>query len=246
MQVSKRLACGILLGLVALVASASPIPVSALGINKTVQMTGWPYHVSDGGGFSAVVNGYETTVWCVDDQDYINPWGQVYQANVTPLSAWSGGMNSEVRKGTNPNNNWGDGVTTLTPLQRYQGAAWLISQYSGFPAGPDINGASNLDLQEAAWRLTYMLGGPVGEGLPGANADYNAALAFLANPANAKYGFNRWAVISGPVDGRGGLLDPGTQTFLVQVQPTPEPGAFGLMGAGLAGVVFLLRRRKKA
>jgi hypothetical protein len=222
-----------------LTVSATPIPLSAIGINKLVNVTGHPYNVSGGGGFSAIVDGHVTTVWCVDDQNNINPGSSsaIYRANVILIHAWPGGLNALVRKGTVTFPNWGDG-DNLTPLQRYQAAAWLVSQYSGFPNGPSNSGAGNTALQNAAWRMTH-----TGAGAPAANANYTAAVNFIDNPMNAGYGFGKWAVISGVVNSAGVLSTSDTrQTFLVQVA-TPEPGTYMMLGAGLIVVALAGRKR---
>lgn len=219
-------------------AAATPIPLSAVGINKTVNVYAHTYNTSGGGGFSAIVDGHYTTVWCVDNQNFISPGSgsAIYQANVILINAWPGGLNALVRKGTTAFPNWSDG-DDLTPLQRYQAAAYLVSQYSNFPNGPSGN-ANDALLQDAIWRMTH-----VGGGAPASNAKYTAAVNFIDNPVNSAYGFSKWAVISGTVNSMGVLSGGDTrQTFLVQVQ-TPEPGTYAMLGGGLVLIALIGRKR---
>lgn len=221
--------------------SATPIPMSALGLNKTVKVISHVYPAGSGGGFSALVDGYATTVWCVDIQNTISPGAAsaTYTANVIALGPWTNGKNSLVRKGTNTT--WGDGGG-FTPLERYEAAAWLIEQYSGFPDGPDVNNSSNAKLQNAIWRMTYQTG--AGGSMPAANTNYNAAVSFMSNPLDSQFGFGDWAVISGVADSDGRFLNSTRQTFMVQVAQTPEPGTWAMLGTGMGALLIFLRRRK--
>jgi hypothetical protein len=235
MRIFIRLFVG--LAVLAILVSAAPIPISALGIDKTVTISSRPFPAGSAGGFHAIVDGFDTTAWCVDNQNFISPGAPsaTYQANVIAVGAWAGGQNALVRKGTNIS--WTDG-DDLTALQRYQGSAWIIEQYTGFPDGPSVDDTANVARQNAIWRLTHMVGG--GGSAPAANADYAAAVAFLDGGSDPDFGFGRWAVISGLVDTDGDLLADTRQTFMVQY--TPEPGTYALMAAGL-GLLAGIRRR---
>lgn len=232
-----------LIALGAISTVAAPIPMSAVGVGKTVQITGHPYNILGGGGFSATVHGFDTTVWCVDSQNFVSV-GSLYIANVILLGDWSSGQNPLVRKGTNTN--WSDGLS-LTALQRYQASAYLLEQYSGFPDGPDANTTANRRVQNAIWRMTHQKG--VSGTYPSSNSLYTDAVSFITNPLNVDFGKGTWAVISGAVNLQGEFTSSKFQTFLVQVTPditeTPEPATYGLMGAALCGLAFIRRRTKQ-
>lgn len=234
----QTLCTAALLALGAISSVAAPLPLSALGVGKSIGITGHPYNVLGGGGFSATIDGFDTTVWCVDSQNTISV-GDMYIANVILLGDWALGQNPLVRKGTNAN--WSDG-NTLTPLQRYQASARLIEQYSGFPDGPDADSTANRRIQNAIWRITHRTG--AGGAFPSSNTPYTDAVSFIANPLNIDFGKGTWAVVSGAVNSQGEFVKPSFQTFMVQVAATetPEPATYGLIGAALCGLAFVRRR----
>jgi hypothetical protein len=186
--------------------------------------------------------------------------GNQYQANVTTLTA--GGWDpNEVRYGSV--NGYGEPASSFVydvglganddVFNRYRMAAFLVSQYVGFPSGPSGSGADdqrNDALQRAIWKVMYnnSLAQPfnfssvdISSGVTGGYSDWiAAALAFVTNSANDAF-FSKWAVVSWDINADGSLSG-GKQTFAVQV--VPEPGFYGLLALGLGGLFLAVRRKR--
>jgi hypothetical protein len=245
---------------------ASPVPATILGLNANVVVGATVYPVSygalgNGGGFALSItpNGslisYDTIGWCVDVNNDIGG-GQNYQADLIAIDGtWVNGTNPFVRKGENTV--WYDGLTTLTPEQRYQMAAYIVSQFANFPDGPTPDGPSQKSLNSAQWATTADSDPGNNILTPAASLQsepiYAGAKAYIL--ANPTYGYNEFALISGVVDSNGVITTPGTtsggilttQTFLIQISGgVPEPGSIFLMGTGLSGLALLIRRKKKS
>jgi hypothetical protein len=225
--------------LMAATAFASPIVDlnDVLGI-QPVTIDGKIYPARTGGAFVGAIANYATVFWCVDGQTGAPP--SSFTADVVLLGPWPGGFNELVQSGLNTN--WGDGLT-LVPLQRYQAAAWLMTQYTGFPNGPQDTNA-DWDIQMAIWRLLY--DNTIGGGfLYPANNDYTSAVAFIQDPSNAEFGFGKFAVVSGAANPNTGALSPSSrvQTTIVLADPVPEPRMTGLLVVlGLAGAFLKTKR----
>jgi hypothetical protein len=153
-----------------------------------------------------------------------------------------------------------DGATT-----RYEMAAWLISQYTGF-AGGLVNDAKDRNIQNAIWDLTnnntdgaenggahHVIGGLVSDAYnPGDPDNHPGSEAYWIDQAYKNYTTVdpfKWAVVTWNVNPDGtfavGNYDIGErQTFLVQL--TPEPGFYGVLSIGLTGLIWAVRRRKNA
>lgn len=247
---------------------AAPVPASVLGLGRNVTVVTnplkYPVTVSSvgiGGGFSGNVSGYPTIFWCVDSQLEV-AWGtNTYNANVTPLTAlnqgaWDGSVRYEDVVGTN-SGGWyydlGNGFNTAD--YRYRMAAWLVSQYLQFPAGPTPdNNATNRAIQAAIWKvmlnqsLTYdsdVLALNVSNGAPAGYSTWiDAAKAYVSANYNNPF-FQNWAIVSGAVKQVNGswVFDSTNkkQTFLIQT--TPEPGFYGLLTLGLTALFLTLQKR---
>lgn len=153
-----------------------------------------------------------------------------------------------------------------TALQRYRAAAWLITQYNFATAGNAQSGisdsgagnaAKNDTIQRAIWSLIHNTSGTKdsdGFVYAAASNSIRSAVNGWLDLARANYlnvDLTKWAVVSWQVDAQGNVLgtngnegNPTTdrQTFLVQV--VPEPGFYGVMAAGFAGLVLALKRRR--
>lgn len=245
---------------------AAPIPPAALGMGKNVTISTNQYPVTlsgvgTGGGFGGTLDSYQTTFWCVDSQLTIS-LGSSYLANVTPLTSlnqgsWDGTARYEDVISPHWQTTFGvvNSVNLDTAEARYRMAAWLISQYSNFPAGPSADNSTNRAIQSAIWRVMLndtlpqdpgVIGLPISAGAPSGYADWiDAAKGYVSQQYNNPF-FNDWAIVSGAVkQSNGNWVFDSTkmkQTFLVQV--VPEPGFYGIVGLGLAGLFLALRKRR--
>ena len=165
-------------------------PVSALDVGtQPVTITGQVFPIGGGGAFSGTVDGFSTMFWCIDDQRFFST-PTSFTGDLVILGNWTNNQTVETEKTSSPT--WGDGLS-LTELQRFQAAAFLIEQYSGFPNGP-TGTANDALIQNAIWRLTYVNG--LGGVLPAENSFYDAAVAFITNPIHTDAMFGQFAVVA--------------------------------------------------
>lgn len=263
-----------MLGVFSGVAGANPTPLPSTVLNSSGYQLNTPvtvpsgnptYPVSfsfgSGGGFTSTIDSTNTIMWCVDAEEDISP-PTTYNADLVKLSTISTNS-SYTRYGSVSSSQWqlklsGDN----TALQRYEMAAYLISQYPGYPVGPSpSNTLTDQELQAAIWEtmwnssvtpqggLTYSKvsngGGTFNTADETAVSNYvSQAETFVNNSANASF-FNNFAVVSGGVNSSGSLQSPGVQTYIVPLyspSAVPEPASIVLLGSLLAGVCVLTRR----
>ena len=241
----------------------NPVPAQYLGISKSIQVNGNVGYAAgpNGGQFMGTIGGFSTYFWCVDDQLFFQP-GQSGLANVTRLSDVSTYAN-EVRYGDVTNDaagtpHWTNIIANGSNLpssaqERYQMAAYLISQYHGFDSTILPEQRSDA-IQQAIWAITNNDSPFIQNGgyktisaLPG---DENTT-GYWVDEARLHYGsvdMSRWAVVSWGVDKNGtlgtagyGSEDGARQTFLVEAVPD---GGITLMflGGALVGLETLRRK----
>ncbi len=236
------------------------LPESALGTGKAVHITNDRLVlVLSGGRYNGLVDGVDVDLWTVDVERFASP-GNRYTANVVPLLPWNSDQAALVRKGTFSNEDfWWD--LGLGPLERYQAAAWLITQMEAYRSGthfqPDIH------IQQAIWGILDDAEFQSITLTPLAQSwMHTAALVIRENPS---FGLGEWAIISGNAAADGSFVGWQYQTFLARlaaVSPpagfgpgfgvdealpplaeSPEPGTFALIGAGILLGGWALRRR---
>lgn len=242
------------------------VPVSVLGPDnpQSIHITNFALHPvylgsSTGGAFGGTVGGYNARLWCVDSQRAIpgNPIpGSVI--SLDKISLYPSEVRSALVTNSSAPYSWefytGDGFFN-SATTRYWAVAWLIEQFTGFPAGPDApdtstpNGLKNIAIQTAIWKLmrtTQSTGyGPSVGDLNSWDTNFGANAWVLAAKTALQNGYfpDGWAVVSWAVDTTtGDLTQTEYQTLLVQV--VPEPGFYGLLGLGLSALIFFARRRQ--
>lgn len=237
---------------------ASPLlPGSALGTGKTVQITNDRLVlVLNGGRYNGLVDGVDVDLWCVDVERFASP-GNTYMANVVPLLPWTPDQAALVRKGSFSNEDfWWD--LGLGSVERYQAAAWLITQMEAYRSGTPFQ--PDLHIQQAIWGILDDAESQSISLTPLAWSWMHTAAAFVRE--NPEFGLGEWAVISGNAAADGTFQGWQYQSFLTRLEAVkpearsgalppeapltenPEPGTFALIGAGLLLGGWALRRRQ--
>lgn len=259
-----------------------PVPVADIGIHVQIQVgiIQAPYSASPygnmgygagggGGQFLGTVTGDPnyTGFWCVDDQITFSPPATAF-SNIVSLSP--GIDNSPYVRYSNVTNgsgtpHWtnqtvnGDNLSSSATV-RYEMAAWLISQYTGFDSSISNAHPGREDaIQHAIWAITNNSTSSSGFQTYGAltlsdqtQDSYWIHQAYLASQ-DGFLGFKgisaatldptKWAVVTWGVNSTGGLTGvTALQTFLVEV--VPEPGFYGVLAVGLAGLAFFRLRKR--
>ncbi len=264
-----------LIGVSAISANANtPLSASYMGVDY-ISVTGSPGYsftgcvsIGCGGEFGGVITATQgglqqgasvaANFWCVDSQEDFSFGNQGY-ADVVRLSKITS-TSQDVRYANvadtgNPHWTYTTGLPSAART-RYEMAAWLVQQYTGFPDSIAASGQDDT-IQKAIWDITSNTNYPNSTdaaGLHAADAQwvqtalncYNKDCAGFGGHVNA----NQWAVVSWNADANGVLGQTGNrQTFLVQAAGigtttvTPEPGLYAMLGFGLAAIGVVSRRK---
>ena len=260
------------LGIMTGMARADALPDTILNANGVLQYTSVTLNAQNpthgvfvsfpngpsgyGGGFAAVVDGYNTTVWCVDVEEDAN-FGTTYHADLVSTADLTGSNLNDVKYGNVTGGAWNLSLDpgNDTAAIRYKMAAYIASQdYANFPNGP-ANDAYDLNVQLAIWEVMYNTSIPSAspswsslQALAAPNSStiagyISAAETFVDNNPNSPY-FNNFAIVSGSANPDGSMSTSGEQTYLVQLgsPSVPEPSTWMPLFAGLALLPFAKMR----
>ena len=190
-----------------------------------------PQGLTQGAQFTAG-NSAAATVYCDDFYDDVSI-GQVWQATVTNMSALS--SNAPLT------NLMFDTGNAASQEKSYMAAAWLAEQI----AGQNQSLASGQQTaEEESYALWYIFDPSALAGLSATDGnaalnDYDAALAAVANDTPQDFANVN---IYTPLEHTPGSA--GSQEYLAV--DAPEPGTLALMTVGLAGLGWMVRRRRWA
>jgi hypothetical protein len=212
----------------------------AIPSSGTITVAGSPLEYSDGGQFTATVSGY--------------PSFQTYCIEINHEFSLGGTYNYTLGQATH-----GIPPAGAAPFLNL-GTAWLYSQFEANALGI-LNITTTVQAGELQAALWYFQGQGVnangafsglgfGDGLPGANAYTDAAIAALgggalglANAITASGGAYGVDIIQSSSTGANGVVTPAQDWLYESVPSVPDGGAtVMLLGIGLMSLVLVSRR----
>jgi hypothetical protein len=241
---------------------------STVAFGDTLNFTGYPENVDDGGQFTATLSSNPTQtllVYCVDYANDLVSGDSVFISTPNPsVSPFAGLANT--RYGQTPtadfsfyNSGTGtlsSGTAPLTALQRYVLAAWLTQQYI-FPIVSGPTTTADDQIQNAIWTLLsvngtsgFPFGDAAGDGTYITKAEQWLGAESSSNLANFEseiriYTSTNSIPYTGAASGPGSSWVSGSQEMVTVMDPAPEPATLAMLGAGLLGI-GLFRKRMQA
>lgn len=275
------------------IASAYPLggTLSVLGPSDfvglfTISPSGGGSSVSGyGGGFTSTLNGSTAMMFCVDFSNDVSIPDSNVKVNISTVT--NGSNLTDTRFGNVPTDPVSGSTVTYTywrpvsavdsslssadqltidkasALQRYQMAAYLVSNYSFYskplPTGNVYNsGADDLGIQSAIWAIMDAQGEAYSAptGTQDGSVDkwlHNAAVWLNSGSKSLLSNFEIVSDACIPTDvgcshDSSSPLNRGIQEFLVDAPPSavPEPSFYGALAFGLGALVWRSRRERKA
>lgn len=217
-----------------------------------------------GGGFTAVINGYQATMFCVDFANGVSIPSGPTPVNISTLYTGSDLSDTRFYDGSFRTINsfsTNGGLSDLDAkflngrdyFQRYQMAAFLVSSYQFVTNKPTsdtyYSDPTNLGIQSAIWML---LDGTTSDFLPPDLSQDGDVGTWLTNAAGwlrnggddtllAKFHIISDASIPGATD----RLNTGIQEFLT-MDTVPEPSSLSLVLLLGVGLIWFTRRQRAA